>query len=91
MTYLWAMAGNIPEKELFAYLVKRKSCDGAQFISHNIMDYSVSYSNQFTQDQCNRIRHVLTYSPLIPGPKKEQANTRAAIGEVLKLPIRTIK
>lgn len=91
MTYQWAMAGNIPEKELFAYLVKRESCDGAQFISHNITDYSVSYSDQFTQDQCNRIRHVLTYSPLIPGPKKEQANTRAAIGEVLKLPIRTIK
>ena len=91
MTYQWAMAGNIPEKELVAYLVKRESCDGAQFISHNIMDYSVSYSDQFTQDQCNRIRHVLTYSPLIPGPKKEQANTRAAIGEVLKLPIRTIK
>jgi len=86
MTYQWAMAGNIPEKELFAYLVKRESCDGAQFISHNIMDYSVSYSDQFTQDQCNRIRHVLTYSPLIPGPK-----TRAAIEEVLKLPIRTIK
>ena len=36
------------------------------------MDYSVSYSDRFTDDQRDRIRHVLTYSPLIPGPKSYQ-------------------
>lgn len=90
-TYLWAMNGGVAEKDLFAYLVKRKSCDGTEFISHNLMDYSVSYSDQFTEDQRERIRHVLAYSPLIPGPKKNQTKARAAIDGVLELPIRTVK
>ena len=48
-----------------------------EFISYNIMDYAISYSNQFTQNQRERIRHVLSYSPLIPGPKKGDIDTRA--------------
>lgn len=90
MYYAWAIK-NIGGEELFSTLVKRKSCDGTEFISRNIMDYSVCYSDQFSQDQRNRIRHVLTYSPLIPGPKKGQAHTRTTTQGVLKLPIRTIK
>ena len=55
------------------------------------MDYSVSYSDQFTQDQYNRVRHVLAYSPLIPGPKKGQGRARSAAEGFLKLPIRVVK
>lgn len=91
MTYQWAVAGGVADDKLFTYLVERESCDGTEFTSHNIMDYSVSYSDQFTQDQRNRIRHVVTYSPLIPGPKKDQSSTRATFDGVLDLPIRVIK
>lgn len=87
MNYQWAIASGVAENNLFAYLVERESCDGTKFTSHNIMDYSVSYSDQFTQDQRNRIRHVLTYSPLIPGPKKDQTSTRAVVEGPLDLPI----
>ena len=62
-----------------------------KIISYNIMDYAISYSNQFTQNQRERIRHVLSYSPLIPGPKKGDIDTRALNEGPLDLPIRTIK
>lgn len=93
INYAWAMSpsSNIPEKDLFAYLVKRNDCNDIEFTSHNIMDYSVSYSDQFTKDQRKRIRHVLNYSPLIPGPKIGKSDTRSATEGVLDLPIRTIK
>lgn len=87
--YIWAMSAEskIPSNQLFTYLVKRENCSGTEFISTNIMDYAVSYSDQFTQDQRDRIRHVLTYSPLIPGPKKGQTQTRTAVEGPLDLPI----
>lgn len=87
--YAWVMSpsNNIPDDQLFSYLVKRENCSGTEFTSTNIMDYAVSYSNRFTQDQRDRIRHVLTYSPLIPGPKKGQAQTRVAAEGPLDLPI----
>ena len=82
---------NEEAKYTFENLVKRTGCDGIEFISYNIMDYAISYSNQFTQNQRERIRHVLSYSPLIPGPKKGDINTRALNEGPLDLPIRTIK
>lgn len=78
-------------KYTFENLVKRTGCDGIEFISYNIMDYAISYSNQFTINQRERIRHVLSYSPLIPGPKKGDIDTRALNEGPLDLPIRTIK
>lgn len=88
--YEWAFSSssNIPSNQLFSYLVKRTDCDGNEFTSHNIMDYAISYSDQFTQDQRTRIRHVLNYSPLIPGPKLGVSTTRSAPQGVLDLPIR---
>ena len=69
-------------------LAVRENCMTDQtFTSHNIMDYAFSYSDQFSNDQRNRIRHVLTYSPLIPGPKKGQTQTRTAAEGPLDLPI----
>lgn len=72
-------------------LVKRTSCSGETFTSHNIMDYVYSYTNQFTYDQRTRIRHVLTYSPLIPRPQKGQTKAGCAPQGFLDLPIRTMK
>ncbi len=64
---------------------------GYEFVSTNIMDYFISYSNQFTADQRARIRHVLMYSPLIPGPKKTRDVRSAAPEGTLDLPFRTVK
>ena len=80
-----------PKNFNFNYLVKRTNCNSEKFISHNIMDYSISYSDQFTQDQRYRIRHVLSYSPLIPGPKIGDNRTRTINDGPLDLPIRIIK
>lgn len=74
-------------QDTFENLVKRTNCDGGSYISRNIMDYAVSYSDEFTPDQRTRIRHVLNYSPLIPGPKQQTAATRSAPDGPLDLPI----
>lgn len=77
---------------LLSKLAVRENCQtGQQFISNNIMDYAYSYTNRFTDDQRDRIRHVLTYSPLIPGPKKGVTKTRSAAATPLDLPIRVVK
>ncbi len=62
----------------FKQLCTRKNCSGTEFVSRNIMDYAFCYSDQFTSDQYKRIRHVLSYSPLIPGTKRyTDAETRS--------------
>lgn len=75
----------------FDNLVKRTNCDGTTFTSRNIMDYMVCESDRFTPDQRARVRHVLMYSPLIPGPKRTvAAKSRAASSDMpLDLPIVT--
>jgi Zn-dependent protease with chaperone function len=74
-------------------LVKRLSCDGKAFESTNMMDYSIGYAYAFSDEQKKRVRDVLYYSPLIPGPKKNRTeNTRSsATATRVSLPIRTIK
>ena len=49
-------------------LLKRTGSDGKTFDSNNIMDYAISLGHTFTQDQTERMRHVLNYSLLIPRP-----------------------
>ncbi len=63
-------------------LTRRHSCDGTLFHSYNIMDYSVGYAFRFTPEQKARMRHVLYYSPLIPGPKRNHVNTMTRAAEV---------
>ncbi len=53
-------------------LIKRTNDKGEEWDSDNFMDYSISLSYRFTPEQKNRIRQVLYYSPLIPGPKKNR-------------------
>lgn len=76
----------------FNELAQRHDCvQNIDFTSRNIMDYAYSYLNEFTAQQKSRIRHILTYSPLIPGPKKGFASTRAIHDGPLDLPIRVMK
>lgn len=52
-------------------LATRDNCQevGLTFIADNIMDYAYCYSNVLTAQQRARIRYVLNYVPLVPGPK----------------------
>lgn len=70
----------------------RENCKtGETFKSYNLMDYEICYSDRFTNDQRHRIRHVLTYSPLTPGPKKTKVDTRSVISGPLDLPMVIVK
>lgn len=61
-----------------AEMIKRSNDSGDSWNSVNLMDYNVDLNFQFTDQQRQRIRQVLYYSPLIPGPKKERPSSRAA-------------
>lgn len=54
----------------------RQPCDGASFISTNVMDYYVGFRTNITADQRIRIEHVLDYSPWIP---RSKADTKALL------------
>jgi zinc-dependent metalloproteinase lipoprotein len=75
----------------------RYSCEADSFASANIMDYYYSYGFKISSDQKWRIRQVLYYSPLIPGPKKTRTSSAAkaaatrAVEGIVDLPIRMAK
>ena len=72
-------------------LLKRHSCEGLEYDSDNIMDYSVGLGFKITPQQKQRIRHVLYYSPLIPGPKKYRTTRAATFNGLMDIKITTIK
>ena len=72
-------------------LLKRNACDSAQYQAEDIMDYSVSLGFKITPQQKQRIRHVLYYSPLIPGPKKYRTTRAGTINGPVDIKITTIK
>lgn len=74
----------------FSEMVKRTSSTNEQFDARNIMDYSVCWSDEFTANQRERLRHVLAYSPLTPGLRYDPPTTRA-MTEAEIPPIRTIE
>ncbi len=82
---------NNTPKPLLPDLAMRKECNGEDFVSYNLMDYAYSYSDLFTLEQMHRVRHVLAYSPLIPGPKKETRTRTLTLEGPQDLPIRVIK
>lgn len=59
---------------------------GEQFESHNIMDYAYSYLDEFSQQQRDRVRHVLNYSPMIPGPKSTRSTLSRSVSGPMDLP-----
>ncbi len=59
----------------------RSNSRGEAWESINIMDYSVTMGYYISDEQRNRIRQVLYYSPLIPGPKKARTQTRTVLPE----------
>lgn len=84
MNYSADYAGKFDWESLF----KRTTCQDEEFTSHNIMDYAYSYLDEFTADQRLRVRHVLDYSPMIPGPKQTRAylSTKAVSDAPMDLP-----
>lgn len=74
--YLETLTINGSDPNMTRKMLSRSSCDGKTFESDNIMDYSLTMGFQITADQKKRIRNVLYYSSLIPGPKKNNINTR---------------
>lgn len=56
-------------------LLSRTNCENIRFFSANIMDYEWSYSDRFTNQQMARMRHVLYYSPTVPGTKLIEFDT----------------
>lgn len=55
------------------------------------MDNEISYSDHLTKAQIKCMRHVLTYSPLIPDPKKGNSATSSVVVGPLDLPIVIVK
>lgn len=72
-------------------LMQRLNCqDGTLSTPNNVMDYEISFVNRFTEDQRERIRYVLTHSPLVPGPKVARSATRA-VTTPQEFPMRMMK
>lgn len=75
-------------------MVKRSNDSGDSWSAVNLMDYEVCMNFQFTAQQRQRVREVLYYSPLIPGPKKQRPENRSAQPEddgPLDLPVVIVK
>ncbi len=83
-SYLESYLGSLSANGVDANkLLRRQSCEGEEYASANIMDYSFTLGYKISSDQKKRLRHVLMYSPLIPGPKLNGVNkrTRASASE----------
>lgn len=79
----------MPENSELSKLIVRTPCNGAEFNSTNVMDYFISLNNEFTTDQSSRVRHVLNYGVLMPGPKIDQ-KTRFTKGVTPEIPFRVV-
>lgn len=74
-------------KEHIDELITREPCNsGESFISTNIMDYSITYSNEFTPQQAERIRYILEHGVFIPGPKNYPEISASRVSGKIKLP-----
>ena len=58
----------------------------------NIMDYSISYANRFTEDQAERIRYILEHGAFVPGPKNRATKAKQTRSTgMLDLPMQIMK
>lgn len=68
-------------------LATRNDCKtGEEFVAKNILDYMYTLCTEFTKQQFDRTRHVLKYSPLVPGPKLVDYNTTGTVMRAGSLP-----
>lgn len=92
-TYMQLIAGSEEYASQFDWekLFNRTDVNGDIFESHNIMDYAYSYLDEFTPQQKERVRHVLLYSPMIPGPKdtRDVLSRGGSISGPMDLPFTT--
>lgn len=58
-------------------VVVRSNSRGEKWLADNMMDYVACLNMRFTPQQFHRMRRVLYYAPLIPGPKIKRIGTRA--------------
>ncbi|KXB78814.1 zinc-dependent metalloproteinase lipoprotein, BF0631 family [Prevotella sp. DNF00663] len=75
-------------------MLERQPCTGAPFRASNFMDYDLNLGFQFTDNQVKRMRTVLYYGLLIPGPKKPLNKVRGIIAPpegVVNLPMKLRK
>ncbi len=76
-------------------LLKRHNDQGEEWYSDNFMDYAICLGFRFTPQQRERMRQVLYYSPLLPGPKKNRntsSQTRSNNDdEIIDLPISLVE
>ena len=87
---VWLADESYRTDENYLKVFERESCTHGAFVSHNIMDYVYSYLDRFTADQRKRVRHVLTYSPLIPGPKKVSSVRSMQVEGPVDLPVQVM-
>lgn len=74
-------------------LILREDClSGMEYVSTNIMDYSISYANRFTEDQAERIRYILEHGAFVPGPKNRATKAKQTRSTgMLDLPMQIMK
>lgn len=72
-------------------VAQRTSCEVGDTVSHNIMDYYMSFTDEFTNDQKSRINNVLEYSPLIPRNYRGTRSIGNVYSRKLKVRIPVIK
>ena len=74
-------------------LATRTDCKtGESFLADNVMDYAYCTNEKFSRQQFARMRHVLKYGSLVPGPKltdyPTNSRTRQAGGALLLEPVK---
>lgn len=72
-------------------VAKRTSCEVGDMVSHNIMDYYMSFTDEFTNDQKERINNVLIYSPMMPGNYRKTRGLDNSYSRKLNVRIPVIK
>lgn len=90
LTNVYYIRHPYPSSRKFSEMIERTDINGVTFKARNIMDYYYCWSNEFTPDQRARVRHVLGYSPLVPGPKYDMPALRST-GDMEIPPVRIIK